>query len=244
MSAPATQNKSYTLCYFNKYGKSELCKLILEYSQAKFTDNFIQNLTDSDTQFGVGPYLDVKTPTCECKIPLVSCICRYLAREFGLAGKCNEDQGKADAISTQCMMLIDHYYNNVFNVENTDQKKIGLKSYKEKECEDVCGEIEGLIKMWHSHETGHCVGNYITYADLFVYEVCANYIPKDTPFSNRYPHMFRISKFVENDPKLTKFFSNRKLSCERPDLLNLYWKIHSLNLNAKAWKCNDTYLQL
>lgn len=40
-------NKEYLLNYFNKHGKIELCRLIFAAADKKYTDNSIENLTDS-----------------------------------------------------------------------------------------------------------------------------------------------------------------------------------------------------
>ena len=71
-----TQENKYVLNYFNRHGKVELAKLIFHAANTKYEDNFIENLTDSDTNLGFMPYLQVN----DVKIPLISVICRYLAK--------------------------------------------------------------------------------------------------------------------------------------------------------------------
>lgn len=40
-------DKKYSLNYFNKHGKVELCRLVLAAAKIDYEDNFIENLTDS-----------------------------------------------------------------------------------------------------------------------------------------------------------------------------------------------------
>lgn len=43
----STSKATYTLNYFNRHGKVELCRLIFAAAQVSYEDNFIENLTDS-----------------------------------------------------------------------------------------------------------------------------------------------------------------------------------------------------
>jgi hypothetical protein len=42
-----SSDQKYSLNYFNKYGKVELCRLIFAAAKIKYEDNFIENLSDS-----------------------------------------------------------------------------------------------------------------------------------------------------------------------------------------------------
>jgi hypothetical protein len=39
----------YSLNYFNRHGKAELCRLIFAAANVEYEDNYIENLTDSGT---------------------------------------------------------------------------------------------------------------------------------------------------------------------------------------------------
>jgi len=45
-----SSNTKYSLNYFNKYGKVELCRLIFAAGKVKYDDNFIENLSDSGSK--------------------------------------------------------------------------------------------------------------------------------------------------------------------------------------------------
>jgi len=199
----------YSLTDFNRYGKVELARLIFATADVDYKDNFIENLTDSDTQFSMMPYLNID----ETKIPLISVVCRYLAREFNLAGKNNIEQAQTDAISQTCMLLIDNYYNNVFNVEDMDQKKINLKAFLSDNVETTADAIETLIKMYSKTLTDaeytYSVGDNLTYADLFIYEMVQKYFPKEMEFIQRFPKLYKVKATVELDKRLNSYFEKQ-----------------------------------
>jgi len=193
---PIQSKCNYVLNYFNKVGKVNLCKLIFAAANVNFKDNFVEDLTDSDVQFGFAPFLEVES----VHIPLVSVICRFLAREFNLMGESSLDQARTDAIAQNCMLLIDSYYKNVYEMEDRDQKAIGLKAYLDKDVPNSAREIEKLINIYSVREDSEfCVGKQLTYADLFIYEMAAYYFPTDSAFAKQFPRIFGIKKAVETN---------------------------------------------
>ena len=46
-TGPKTTASKFSLNYFNRIGKIELVKLIFAVGNVKYTDNYIENLTDS-----------------------------------------------------------------------------------------------------------------------------------------------------------------------------------------------------
>jgi hypothetical protein len=79
-----------------------------------------------------------------------------------------------------------------------------LKSFLEKDCESTADTIENLINLY-SKEGDFCVGSKLTYADLFVYEMCAHYFPKDDQFQNRFPKLFKIQNKVRENSKVSDY---------------------------------------
>jgi hypothetical protein len=60
MSTESAPKPSFTLNYFNRHGKVELCRLIFAAAGVEYRDNYIENLTDSgldliskSSQFGL-----------------------------------------------------------------------------------------------------------------------------------------------------------------------------------------------
>nr|UOU03298.1 glutathione S-transferase sigma 9 [Brachionus rubens] len=199
-----SSERKFVLNYFNKHGKVELSRLIFQCADVKYEDNFIENYTDSDTSLGFMPFLQVN----DVKIPLISVICRYLAKEFNLAGDDHLDQAKTDAIAQTVMLLIDTYYRNVFNIEDIDTKKINLKDYLNNDVESAADTVENLINMY-SNKGDWCVGNKCSYADLFVYEMAKHYFPSDPQFMERFPMIYKIRQNVEEKSNVSDYVKTK-----------------------------------
>jgi len=205
MSSP-----KYSLNYFNKVGKVELCRLIFAASGVPYTDNCIENLTDSDFQFGLLPYLQVENETTQ--IPLISVISRFLAKEFNLAGESNFAMAKVDAIATTCMLLIDTYYKNVFNIEDRDLANVNYKAFLDNDVQNGATAIDKLID-WYSEESENtfAVGKSLTFADLFIFELASNYFPEhDVLFKQKFPNIYKIKANTEKNPRIADYLNSDK----------------------------------
>ena len=204
-------NCIYSLNYFNKIGKVELCRLLFAVADVNYEDNFIEKITDKDVQVGFMPYLNIGLLT---SVPCISTICRFLAREFNLGGQTSIKEAQCDAIAQNCMFLIDTYYRDVNDVENIDAKKINLKNYLENEVNNVAGVVEELVEKYNTSDpfqsgkqfNCYAVGEKLTYADLFIYEMVSKYFPCDSDSLPRdYPNLYRIKEQVESLPNVRKF---------------------------------------
>ena len=212
-----TDQQLYSLNYFNRVGKVELCRLIFAAADIPYDDNFIEKITDKDVQIGYMPYLNIAQKTI---IPCISVICRHLARELELDGKTSIDKAMCDAIAQNCMLLIDAFYRNVNDVEDADSKKCGLKNYFDNDVENTAGIVEKLIEQYCKKDqfvkgqvicNGHCVGGALTYADLFVYEMVSKYFPCDSDtLPSKYPNLYKVKAHIESLPAISKFRKENK----------------------------------
>ena len=98
------------------------------------------------------------------ELPQSITIARFLARRFGLAGKDELEQAKADAIvdSIGDMQLA---WAKAFLF--AADKEAALKKFREEDAPVHFGRIENLIKMYGSN--GFAVGDALTWADLNVH---------------------------------------------------------------------------
>ena len=210
-------DQAFSLNYFNRVGKIELCRLIFAAAGVDFTDNCnVEKSSDSDIQEGFEPYLKVD----HTHIPCVSVISRYLAREFNLAGKTNLEQAKCDAISQNVTLLIDRYYRDIDEVEDIDSKRVALKNYMENDLPNTAGICEKLIEKYCEKNPknegrvicqGYCVGNELTYADLFVYEMVSKYFPNDSDdLPQRYPNLYAVQTRVQSLASIETFNRTNK----------------------------------
>ena len=197
---------TYSLKYFNKIGKIELCRLMFAAANVPYEDNYIEKLTDTDSQVGHLPYLKVDFT----QIPCISVICRFLAREFHLDGKTNIKTAKMDAVAQTVMLFIDKYYTNVNDVDDLDTKKIALRDYLNNDVENAAVSVERLVKLYcqdpNVAPSGFAVGDTLSYADLFIYELLTHYFPYDADnMESRFPHIYAIRNNVGSLPNIIKF---------------------------------------
>lgn len=219
------QRSKYCLKYFNRTGKVELCRLLFAVANVEYDDSSIENLTDADNESGFLPYLQFDGT----KIPFIPTICRFLAKEFDIAGTDPIQMAKIDAVAQACMSLIDEYYNNVFNVEEVDEKEIAMKSFMSEDVGNCAILVEKLIN-WFSDDPskGFSVGNKLSYADLFVYEMARHYFPKEESFISRYPNIYTIKDNIENNNLIKEF--NKQ-----------YVREHPSKMSRKAWKAEHQH---
>ena len=98
----------------------------------------------------------------------------------------------------------------------SNSKKLGLKQFEDEEVEKAASCIECQIEMYcETSKEDYCVGGSLTYADLFVYEMVANYFPRDKnfkQFAERFPRIYRIHASVEKDKLVSSYIKNRDQS--------------------------------
>jgi hypothetical protein len=58
----------------------------------------------------------------------------------------------------------------------------------------------------------------LTYADLFVYEMVANYLPRDESFRERFPLIQSVKNEVERDERVATFLKTLEA---KPDYLDI-----------------------
>ncbi len=58
----------------------------------------------------------------------------------------------------------------------------------------------------------------MTYADLFIYEMATNYLPKDETFRDRFPLIQSVRNEVERDERVATFLKTVET---KPDYLDI-----------------------
>nr|CAD7400448.1 unnamed protein product [Timema cristinae] len=90
---------TYKLTYFNVKGLGEAIRILLSYGQQEFEDNRIEfdewQKIKPTTPFGKCPILEINGKP----LHQSAAICRYLAKQFGLAGKDDWENLEIDMIT-------------------------------------------------------------------------------------------------------------------------------------------------
>jgi glutathione S-transferase len=118
------------------------------------------------------------------------------------------------------LKIILFIFNDLTKKLNYLSKKIGLKEFLTKDVENAAVTIENLINMYspesnkdnNDKNKSFCVGNKLTYADLFVFEMIKHYFPsdEDAEFRLRFPRIYKVYEAVEAMPKITNFIKTNK----------------------------------
>ena len=107
------------------------------------------------------------------------------------------------------MLLVDEFYRNVHSQDDLDQKRIALKAFIAEDVENAALTIEQLIGMY-SEKEGFCVGNKLTYADLFVFEMAAHYFPTESSFFDRFPNILKVRSNIEENPNVVDYLKSNE----------------------------------
>jgi len=168
--------KHYKLTYFNVRGLGESIRYVLSYSGKDFEDErltFEQWPTfKPKTPMGQMPILEVEGKPVLCQS---MAICRYLAKEFGIAGHDNFEQAQVD-------MMVDGFRDMQLKIYPVfgELRKIKMdKTGSEDTLKQLYGtfKTESLITFLDRYEeilskngSGWLVGSKITWADIVIAE--------------------------------------------------------------------------
>jgi len=193
------------LTYFPAKGRAEVSRVILSYSGAKFTD---ERLTGE--QFGA-----IKSSLPYGQIPLLNyngkvicqslTIARFLAAEFGLAGRNNLESAQANEIVDAVADLQNAMYKVFFGKDEPGVKNVLDKTYPE--------GLAKLEKMLVSRGGQYFVGNNLTWADLAVFQFSkdgtAGNPPKDL---KAFPTIANLCQRVAEIPNIKNWMSSRPVT--------------------------------
>ncbi|KAL5014957.1 hypothetical protein ScPMuIL_009227 [Solemya velum] len=202
--APAVEKckkKHYKLTYFNFRGFAELARMVFAASGTEYEDCRV----DRETEW---PKLKPKTPQGQLPVLEVNgeviaqsgAIARFLAKEAGMMGETNWEQGQIE-MATDVMGDIFAAFASWFREKDETLKEEKRKKTVEETIPTVLSMIE---KMLTNNPTGQgfMVGSSLTLADLALYD------------GLQYPiDMFNVS--LDNHPKIA---AHRKMIAEIPNI--------------------------
>jgi len=156
--------KKIKLTYFDGRGRGEVARQILAYSGQSWEDDRIS--------FEAWPELKPKTPLGTLpvleyngmKLSQSVTVCRFLANEFGIAGKTNCEKGMADMIVDTIVDVQIECFKTAFEKDPIEKKKQTEKLEKE----IFPGLLKKLLAMKQQSSGAYLVGNELTWADIFL----------------------------------------------------------------------------
>ncbi|GMR60659.1 hypothetical protein PMAYCL1PPCAC_30854, partial [Pristionchus mayeri] len=207
-----TTMPSYKLSYFPGRGLGEVSRQLFHLSDTPFEDHRVPMdewpAYKDSTPFGQMPVLFVDGKP----LPQSFAIARFLADQFGFAGKTPFEAAWVDALADQYkdyFAEIRPFLFVVFGFGEGDKEKL-----KKKVAEPAINKFFGILekRAKDNGSNGHLVGNSLTWIDLQVSDhigVLELYLPNAI---SAYPLVNEIRKKTTTDPKLKEWLDKRPVT--------------------------------
>jgi len=200
----------YRLTYFNGRARAELIRLIFHTAGEDFEDNRIDTASwqhlKPNTPFGALPILEFDGLVLSQSLA----IARFLAREFGVAGKSRYEEAVVDSVVDTSNDILGDIIKIIFN-EDDKLKKENSKKFVENIFPFTLNSLENMF-VKHGKNSGYIVGPDLTYADLAVFNaldqaVQAGIVKWD--YFDRYKHISGLLGRLEQTPRLAGYLKTR-----------------------------------
>ncbi|KAK6008963.1 glutathione S-transferase protein [Ostertagia ostertagi] len=197
----------YKLTYFAGRGLGEVIRQLFVVAGKEFEDVRIAfedwPKLKAEMPFGQMPVLEVDgKQLCQSHA-----ILRYLAREFGYAGKSAWDQAQVDAIADQYKDFfteIRPYLRAVLGFEKGDPEALGKDVFVPAHHK-FFGYMTKILK---DNKSGYLVGDSLTWADLLLAETATN-AQKFPNIYDGFPEVKAHSEKIRSIPELKKWIETR-----------------------------------
>ena len=201
---------TYKLYYFNGRGLAETARLIFAAAGEKYDDVRIERddwpKHKADMPLGQMPVLEYNG----VKLTQSKAIARFLANQFHLAGKDNQEQAKVDAVVDTVNDTLGSLMKLRTETDETAKAKLTEKFLAE-ELPQVLKNLETLAKQY-GNGGSFFVGNGLTWADLFFYNFATIYLELDADVLKNFPWLAKNRQEVENQPKIADYLKQRPVT--------------------------------
>ncbi|XP_039273264.2 hematopoietic prostaglandin D synthase-like [Styela clava] len=195
----------YKLYYFNARGRAEPARWMFAQAGVEYEDVRLAGekwiAKKPDMPFGQMPALEVTDSSGKSHlIPQSRAIERFLAKQFGLAGKNEFDIARAD--------FLNEYFNDIF------QKIVFNK--KDPDYEKKCKEFDEFLPQALEklepfvRDGGYFLGKELSWADI-VFSVLTDILiqVKDSNVLDKTPKLKKLRQSVCDQPKIAEWITNR-----------------------------------
>ncbi|PVU97339.1 hypothetical protein BB559_002072 [Furculomyces boomerangus] len=190
---------SYKVAYFPLSARAQVTRCILSLSGANWSDR-VPNwpAEKSEMPFTQLPLLEETRPDgSEFKLAESSSIERYLSNKFGLLPSNEYERATCDMLAMQMKDVFDSYLAYAFGGKSQEAldnltKKVNL----------LISKHEPILA---ASKSGHYFGDSITYPDLYLYTIYAQFCERGVPNlinSENAPHMIKLVKMIHSNPKI------------------------------------------
>jgi len=195
------------LTYFNLRGRGEPARLLLALAGKKYEDKRLPAPWDDVkpwkaekplTPWGTVPVLDYDGVV----IGQSTAANRFLAKEFGFAGKDNAEQAEADEMVDVIVDLIDEQIRLHFGKDEAGKMK-----FQEKRVPAVLAKVEARLAR---KESGNwLVGDSLTWADLYLFHYLTSWAAAIPDLLKPLPHCQKLVEAVQEIPQLKDWITIR-----------------------------------
>ncbi|XP_064617688.1 hematopoietic prostaglandin D synthase-like [Liolophura sinensis] len=195
----------YKLIYFNARGRGEVARMLFAEAGVDYEDERIERsewpVLKSKMPYGQLPVLEVDG----VQIAQSTAIFRYLAREFGYAGKTSIDQALADMFVCSCDDLVKPLI-DIYRCKDEKTKEEMKQNFLDETAPLYLSKFEEALVL----NNGYLVGDSLTWADLVLISTMPwveKMVPPETlaPFPKIKDHKVRI----ESLPKIASWIEKR-----------------------------------
>jgi len=198
---------TYRLHYFNLRGRAETSRLIFAAAGQKYDDIRYEHeqwpAYKPETPLGQMPVLEFNGT----KIPQSISIARFLAKQFNLAGKDNLEQVKVDAVVDTINDLVAVFIKTRHEPDETKKEELA-KKFQTEELPKHLQNLENLRKLYGNNGP-FFVGNNLTWADLYFYDVGENLLGVNANGLDNYSWLKQNRAEVEKQPRIAEYLKNR-----------------------------------
>lgn len=199
----------YKLTYFNFHGRAEAARMLFALAGVEYEDHRIEWTSDEwkelkpKTPFGGLPLLEVDGRVFSQSVA----IARYLANQFGLAGKTELDKLQVDMIA-DCIVDLATPFAALFQASDEAKRMELWKEYEPK----LDKHLENLQKLLEANNGGNgfFVGDSITWVDCYwsalLYWI--NHM-KYGPTIDKHPKLKAVQERVEAEPRIAEWIKKR-----------------------------------
>ncbi|PIC25231.1 hypothetical protein B9Z55_018244 [Caenorhabditis nigoni] len=202
---------TYKLTYFNARGYAEPARLLFHLAGVPFEDFRMthgdgtwEKIKDS-TPFGQVPVLSVDGT----EIPQSMAIIRYLANQFGYAGKTPEEKAWVDAIVDQYKDFMSAFMQFVLAQHNgkptEEVERLKTEVYAPAK-ETYIKILNGLLEK---SKSGFLVGESLTFADLVVAENLFGLEKNEHFVAAEHPKLLALKENVYGIPAIKEYIKSR-----------------------------------
>jgi prostaglandin-H2 D-isomerase / glutathione transferase len=201
---------TYKLYYFNARGRAEISRLIFAAAGEKYEDiRYEQDEWPShkaEMPLGQMPTLEIDGT----KLPQSMSIARFLAKQFGLAGRDYLEQAKVDAVVDTSIDLAMKYL-LVYFEKDEEKKLIETKRFFTEELPKHLRNLEALAKLY-SNGGPFFMGNHLTWCDLEVYDMLDILLRIDDKFLDSYTWLLNNRHEIARCPLIAAYLKSRPAS--------------------------------